>query len=235
MKVRASDTPRPIRVLGSTSHGGRRGTLLSARGVSRRYGRRVALAPTDLDIGSGELSRHRAERRGQVDAFGISPARWSRGSGRACRVSLWSAGAAAAGVRSPRHGNLELFAARGDRRPGGCGHRCRARRLPDDGRPASALSLGGQRLNPASRCRRPGRSSSRLPRPRSAPAKRLWGSRQARETRRRRGLRPEQEPSRRSRRRLRAGQPFRAPALPTRANARGDCPRTRRGLRTCGC
>ncbi len=132
------------------------GTLLSARGVARRYGRHVALAPTDLDIGSGEL----------VAVIGPN------GAGKSTLVAIL-AGAleptegvvelaeprpvvgwvpqrpAQYGRLSPRE-NLELFARlEGIDDPAAAATRMlELVALPDDGRPASALSLGNQqRLN----------------------------------------------------------------------------------------
>ena len=132
------------------------GTLLSARGVARRYGRQVALAPTDLEIGSGEL----------VAVIGPN------GAGKSTLVAIL-AGAleptegvvelaeprpvvgwvpqrpAQYGRLSPRE-NLELFARlEGIDDPAAAATRMLDLvALPDDGRPASALSLGNQqRLN----------------------------------------------------------------------------------------
>jgi ABC-2 type transport system ATP-binding protein len=132
------------------------GLLLSARGVGRRYGRHVALAPTDLDV-----------RAGQVLAL-IGP----NGAGKSTLLSILAGalapdqGGVAAAEPPPKVGwvpqrpaqyarltpreNLELFARlERVREPGR-----RARRLlellelPDDDRVSAELSGGNQqRLN----------------------------------------------------------------------------------------
>ncbi len=129
-----------------------RRTLLSARGVSRRFGRRTGLAPLDLDVLSGEL----------IAVIGPN------GAGKSTLVSILagaltpSSGSVVAGDPPPRLGwvpqrpaqyarlsareNLELFA----RLEGVREARSRATAmleavgLPDDERPSAQLSLGNQ-------------------------------------------------------------------------------------------
>jgi ABC-type multidrug transport system ATPase subunit len=132
------------------------GTLMSARGVARHYGSHVALAPIDLDIGSGEL----------VAVIGPN------GAGKSTLVAILAGaleatyGSVALGEPAPAIGwvpqrpaqygrlspreNLELFARlEGLAEPEDAATRMLEQvSLPDDGRPAAKLSLGNQqRLN----------------------------------------------------------------------------------------
>ncbi len=131
-------------------------TLLSARGVARRFGRHVALAPLDLDVVAGEL----------VAVIGPN------GAGKSTLVSIL-AGALEASEGRVEHGdpsptlgwvpqrpaqygrlsareNLELFA-RLERLSDPVGAAARMLEtvdLPDADRPSAQLSLGNQqRLN----------------------------------------------------------------------------------------
>ena len=126
--------------------------LLAARDVSRSFGDHVALQPTSLAVGAGEvLAPRRPERGGQVDAardprrcaFTEPPARSSSATASApggCRSGRRTTG----GSPPARTSSCS---------PGSRGSATRRRcspglELPDDGRPAVALSVGNrQRLD----------------------------------------------------------------------------------------
>ncbi|MCL4289692.1 MAG: ABC transporter ATP-binding protein [Thermoleophilia bacterium] len=133
-----------------------RRTLLSARGVTRRYGRHVALAPTDFDVVGGEL----------VAVIGPN------GAGKSTLVAILAGALRATGgvvvpgdpparigwvpQRPAQYGrlsareNLELFARlEGVAEPAAAAARLvDAVELPADDRPAAHLSIGNQqRLN----------------------------------------------------------------------------------------
>jgi ABC-type multidrug transport system ATPase subunit len=131
-------------------------TLVSARGVARHYGRYVALAPIDLDIGSGELVAvigPNGAGKSTLVAILAGALEATHGSvelGDPPPVVGWVPQRPAQyGRLSPRE-NFELFA----RLEGLDESEARATRmleqvgLPDDGRPSAKLSLGNQqRLN----------------------------------------------------------------------------------------
>jgi len=135
----------------------RRGrTLLEARGISRRFGRRPALAPVDLDVRAGELvavigpngagkSTLVAILAGALDA---SHGRVERGAPD-LRVG-WVPQRPAVYTRLTARENLELFARLEglDEPSDRAAAMLETIALPDDGRPAGRLSLGNQqRLN----------------------------------------------------------------------------------------
>jgi ABC-type multidrug transport system ATPase subunit len=130
--------------------------VIAARGVSRRYGRRTALEPTDLEVGAGEL----------VVLVGPNGAGKSTLLAILARALPPSAGALASGLpanavgwvpQRPAHyrhlsarENLHLFARlQGVADPAAEAGRLLERfGLPDDGRRAAQLSVGNQqRLN----------------------------------------------------------------------------------------
>jgi len=131
-------------------------SLLAARGVSRRFGRRVALAPVDLDVGAGELiaviGPNGAGKSTLVSILAGALAASAGGVERAdpsLRVG-WVPQRPAVYARLSARENLELFA----RLEGLDAAADRARGMlatidvPDDGRAAGRLSLGNQqRLN----------------------------------------------------------------------------------------
>ncbi len=133
--------------------------LLSVRGVTRRYGRVVALAPTSLDVRSGEgVGLIGPNGAGKSTLLSILAGALAPGEG--ALVSLdgkdgaprvgWVPQRPAHYARlSPRE-NLELFARlEGVADPGATTDRfLRVLELPDDGRPTGSLSVGNQqRLN----------------------------------------------------------------------------------------
>ena len=129
----------------------------TARGVTRRYGSRVALEPTDLDVRARRDRRPaRPERRRQVDAARAARRRAAadgrRGRDRRCRRRR------SAGRRSDRRSTGASRRARTWRCSPGCsgcddpGAAAEAMlaefELPPDGRPSAHLSVGNQqRLN----------------------------------------------------------------------------------------
>ena len=136
------------------------GHLLSARGVAKRYGRRVALAPTDLDVGGGEtVALIGPNGAGKSTLLGIlagavaaSEGRVSVGSldvGRRPRVG-WVPQRPAQYARLSARENLELFAGleAAPEPDAAVARLLRLLDLPDDGRLAAQLSVGNQqRLN----------------------------------------------------------------------------------------
>ena len=129
--------------------------VLSARGVGRTYGARVALRPTDFELREGEAvalvgpngagkSTLLALLSGALDPTAGSVARRA-----GIRVGWAPQRPAQYGKLSARE-NLELFARLEEEKdPEGAASRLLARfALPDDARPSSDLSVGNrQRLN----------------------------------------------------------------------------------------
>ena len=135
------------------------GHLLSARGVAKRYGRRVALAPTDLDVGGGEtVALIGPNVAGKSTLLGIlagavvaSEGRVAVGSldGRRPRVG-WVPQRPAHYARLSARENLELFAGLEavPEQDAAVARLLRLLDLADDGRLAAQLSVGNQqRLN----------------------------------------------------------------------------------------
>jgi ABC-type multidrug transport system ATPase subunit len=133
--------------------------LLSARGVARRYGRVSALAPTSLDICSGEgvalIGPNGAGKSTLLSilAGALDPTEGAvaspNGSGRPPHVG-WVPQRPAHYARLSARENLDLFARlEGIEEPEATTDRfIRVLELPDDGRPTASLSVGNQqRLN----------------------------------------------------------------------------------------
>jgi ABC-2 type transport system ATP-binding protein len=125
--------------------------LLAARGVSRRFGDHEALQPTDLEVAAGEiLALVGPNGAGKSTLLGIlagalPPTAGTVEHGDGVRVGWMPQRSAHYGRLSPRE-NLELFARLG--RTGGADELLVRFELPDDGRPASTLSVGNrQRLD----------------------------------------------------------------------------------------
>jgi ABC-2 type transport system ATP-binding protein len=133
--------------------------LLSARGVARRYGRVVALAPTSVDVHSGEgVALIGPNGAGKSTLLSILAGALAPGEG---AVTSPNGGSRAPHVgwvpQRPAHyarllprENLELFARlEGVAEPGAITDRfLDVLELPDDGRPTASLSVGNQqRLN----------------------------------------------------------------------------------------
>jgi ABC-type multidrug transport system ATPase subunit len=131
-------------------------TLLAARGIGRRYGDHVALAPLDVDIRAGELVAVIGPNgAGKSTLVSIVAGALEPSEGRVVHGSPparvgWVPQRPAQYARLSARENLELFA----RLEGLPDPREAATRmldvvdLPDDGRPAGRLSLGNQqRLN----------------------------------------------------------------------------------------
>ncbi len=125
--------------------------LLAARGVSRRFGEHVALEPADVEVRAGEvLALVGPNGAGKSTLLGIlagamPPSAGSVEPGDAVRVGWMPQRPAHYGRLSARQ-NLELFA----QLQGAAGADALLSRLelPDDERPASALSVGNrQRLD----------------------------------------------------------------------------------------
>jgi ABC-2 type transport system ATP-binding protein len=125
--------------------------LLAARGVSRRFGEHVALEPADVEVRAGEvLALVGPNGAGKSTLLGIlagamPPSAGSVEPGDGVRVGWMPQRPAHYGRLSARQ-NLELFA----QLQGAAGADALLSRLelPDDERPASALSVGNrQRLD----------------------------------------------------------------------------------------
>jgi ABC-2 type transport system ATP-binding protein len=130
--------------------------LLSARGVARRYGRVVALAPTTLEIARGEavalIGPNGAGKSTLLSilAGALEPSEGAIESGNAVRRVGWVPQSPAHYSRLTPRENLELFA-RLEGLPDAdetAEHFLQLLELPDDGRLTSQLSAGNQqRLN----------------------------------------------------------------------------------------
>jgi len=126
-------------------------TLIAARGVSRRFGDHVALHPTDVEVAAGEvLALVGPNGAGKstllaILAGALPPSGGNVELGRDVRVGWMPQRPAHYGRLSARQ-NLELFAALGE--VGGADALLTRLELPDDERPAAALSVGNrQRLD----------------------------------------------------------------------------------------
>ena len=129
--------------------------ILRARGVSRRFGRDVALAPTDLVVEAGEvvaLVGPNGAGKSTLLALlagALEPSEGAVERGEDERIGWAPQRPAFYGRLTPRE-NLELFARlEGEADPVAASTRLlRAFELPDTGRAAAALSVGNrQRLN----------------------------------------------------------------------------------------
>jgi ABC-2 type transport system ATP-binding protein len=129
--------------------------ILRARGVSRRFGRDVALAPTDLVVEAGEvvaLVGPNGAGKSTLLALlagALEPSEGAVERGEDVRIGWAPQRPAFYGRLTPRE-NLELFARlEGEADPVAASTRLlRAFELPDTGRAAAALSVGNrQRLN----------------------------------------------------------------------------------------
>jgi ABC-type multidrug transport system ATPase subunit len=125
--------------------------LLAARGVSRRFGDHVALEPADVEVRGGEaLALVGPNGAGKSTLLGIlagafPPSGGSVELGDGVRVGWMPQRPAHYGRLSARQ-NLELFAQL--QNVGGADELLARLELPDDGRPASTLSVGNrQRLD----------------------------------------------------------------------------------------
>jgi ABC-type multidrug transport system ATPase subunit len=128
---------------------------LAARGVGRRFGRNVALRPTDLDLHAGEtVALVGPNGAGKSTLLAILAGSLAPTEGdvvRRGKVGWVPQRPAFYGKLTPRE-NLELFARlEGEPDPGGVAERLLARfELPSTGRPSAELSVGNrQRLNVA--------------------------------------------------------------------------------------
>ena len=130
--------------------------LLSARGVARRFGRHVALAPLDLDVVSGELMAVIGPNgAGKSTLVAILAGALGASEGRVAVASPelrigWVPQRPAQYGRLSARENLELFGRLEGvaDAPGAAGRMLGTVEIPDDGRPASQLSHGNQqRLN----------------------------------------------------------------------------------------
>jgi ABC-2 type transport system ATP-binding protein len=129
--------------------------ILAARGVSRRFGRDVALAPTDVVVSAGEvvaLVGPNGAGKSTLLALLAGALEPSEGTvERAEDVQIgWAPQRPALYGRLTPRENLELFARlEGEAEPAAAaGRLLRAFELPDTGRVACALSVGNrQRLN----------------------------------------------------------------------------------------
>jgi ABC-2 type transport system ATP-binding protein len=129
--------------------------ILRARGVSRRFGRDVALAPTDLVVSAGEvvaLVGPNGAGKSTLLALladALEPSAGVVERAEDVRIGWAPQRPAFYGRLTPRE-NLELFARlEGEADPAAAAARLLgAFELPDTGRPAGALSVGNrQRLN----------------------------------------------------------------------------------------
>jgi ABC-2 type transport system ATP-binding protein len=129
--------------------------ILRARGVSRRFGRDIALAPTDLVVSAGEvvaLVGPNGAGKSTLLALladALEPSAGVVERAEDVRIGWAPQRPAFYGRLTPRE-NLELFARlEGEADPAAAAARLLgAFELPDTGRPAGALSVGNrQRLN----------------------------------------------------------------------------------------
>jgi ABC-type multidrug transport system ATPase subunit len=129
--------------------------ILRAHGVARRFGRDLALAPTDLTVAAGEvvaLVGPNGAGKSTLLALlagALEPSEGSVERPRGVRVGWAPQRPAFYGRLTPRE-NLELFARlEGEPDPDGAGTRLLAAfGLPDGDRPSGTLSVGNrQRLN----------------------------------------------------------------------------------------
>jgi ABC-type multidrug transport system ATPase subunit len=126
-------------------------SLLSARGVSRRFGDHVALHETDLDVTPGQvLALVGPNGAGKSTLLGILAGALPPTSGTVERgdgvLVGWMPQRSAHYGRLSARENLELFARLAG--AGGADTLLARFELPDDGRPASTLSVGNrQRLD----------------------------------------------------------------------------------------
>jgi ABC-2 type transport system ATP-binding protein len=129
--------------------------ILRAHGVARRFGRDLALAPTDLAVAAGEvvaLVGPNGAGKSTLLALlagALEPSEGAVERADGVRVGWAPQRPAFYGRLTPRE-NLELFARlEGEPDPGGAAARLLAAfDLPDGGRPSGALSVGNrQRLN----------------------------------------------------------------------------------------
>jgi len=127
------------------------GPLLAARGVSRRFGDHVALEPTDLEVHRGEaLALVGPNGAGKstllaILAGAVEPSEGTVERAEGVRAGWMPQRPAHYGRLSPRQ-NLEVFARL--EQAGDPGRMLERLELPDDDRPAAALSVGNrQRLD----------------------------------------------------------------------------------------
>ncbi len=131
------------------------GSLLCARGVSRRFGDHVALHPTDLDVRSGEvLALIGPNGAGKSTLLAILAGSLEPSGGEVrCRDGVrvgWMPQRPAHYGRLTARENLELFARlEGEANPAAATEELLSRfELPREERPSSTLSVGNrQRLN----------------------------------------------------------------------------------------
>jgi len=121
--------------------------LIAARGVGRRFGGHVALAPVDVEVGPGEVvvlvGPNGAGKSTllAILARALSPSSGQVELGDGVRVGWMPQRPAHYGRLSARQ-NLELFAELED--VSGAEELLRRLELPDDDRPAAALSVGNR-------------------------------------------------------------------------------------------
>jgi ABC-type multidrug transport system ATPase subunit len=127
--------------------------LLQARGLGRRFGARIALAPTDLDVQGGEsLALVGPNGAGKSTllamlAGSLAPSEGAVAVAEGARVGWVPQRPAQYGRLSPRE-NLALFARLERADPVAVDALLSQFGLPDDGTPTSSLSVGNrQRLN----------------------------------------------------------------------------------------
>ena len=125
--------------------------ILRARGVARRYGARVALRPTDLELRPAEtLALVGPNGAGKSTLLGILAGAVEPSEGgveREGRIG-WVPQRPAHYGRLTARENLELFARLEGAAADDAGRLLAEFELPDDGRPSASLSVGNrQRLN----------------------------------------------------------------------------------------
>jgi ABC-2 type transport system ATP-binding protein len=129
--------------------------ILRAHGVARRFGRELALAPTDLTVSAGEVvALVGPNGAGKSTLLALLAGALEPSEGAVERVGGvrvgWAPQRPAFYRRLTPRENLELFARlEGEPDPAAAGARLLAAfELPDGGRPSGALSVGNrQRLN----------------------------------------------------------------------------------------